>query len=57
MMKFIKRFYLSVILFFLYVPIVVLIVQSFNAGKSRLVTEQLRECGIHLGYDRIFPFV
>ena len=35
MMKFIKRFYLSVILFFLYVPIVVLIVQSFNAGKSR----------------------
>lgn len=35
MMKFIKRFYLSVILFFLYVPIIVLIVQSFNAGKSR----------------------
>ncbi|MBQ2978327.1 MAG: ABC transporter permease [Clostridia bacterium] len=35
MMKFIKRFYLSLILFFLYVPIVVLIVQSFNAGKSR----------------------
>ena len=35
MMKFIKRFYLGIILFFLYVPIVVLIVQSFNAGKSR----------------------
>ena len=35
MMKFIKRFYLAIILFFLYVPIVVLIVQSFNAGKSR----------------------
>ncbi|MBE5783925.1 MAG: ABC transporter permease [Clostridiales bacterium] len=35
MMKFIKRFYLGLILFFLYVPIVVLIVQSFNAGKSR----------------------
>ena len=34
-MKFIKRFYLSIILLFLYVPIVVLIVQSFNAGKSR----------------------
>lgn len=35
MMKFLKRFYLGLILFFLYVPIVVLIVQSFNAGKSR----------------------
>ena len=35
MMKFIKRFYLGLILFFLYVPIVVLIVQSFNAGESR----------------------
>ena len=35
MMKLIKRFYLGLILFFLYVPIVVLIVQSFNAGKSR----------------------
>lgn len=33
--KFIKRFYLAFILFFLYVPIIVLIVQSFNAGKSR----------------------
>ena len=35
MMKFIKRFYLFIILLFLDVPIVVLIVQSFNAGKSR----------------------
>ena len=35
MMKLIKRFYLGLILAFLYIPIVVLIVQSFNAGKSR----------------------
>lgn len=35
MMKFVKRFYLGLILAFLYIPIVVLIVQSFNAGKSR----------------------
>ena len=35
MMKVIKRFYLALVLDFLYVPIVVLIVQSFNAGKSR----------------------
>lgn len=35
MMKFIKRFYIGIILFFLYIPIVVLIAQSFNAGKSR----------------------
>ena len=35
MKKFFKRFYLGVILVFLYVPIVVMIVQSFNAGKSR----------------------
>ena len=35
MSKIIKRVYLSLILFFLYVPIVVLIVFSFNAGKSR----------------------
>ena len=34
MMKFVKRFYLGLILAFLYIPIVVLIVQSFNAGKS-----------------------
>ena len=35
MMKFLKRFYLAIILVFLYVPIIVLIIQSFNAGKSR----------------------
>ncbi len=35
MTKLIKRFYISLILAFLYIPIVVLIVQSFNAGKSR----------------------
>ena len=35
MMKFLKRFYLGLVLAFLYIPIVVLIVQSFNAGKSR----------------------
>ena len=35
MKKFFKRFYLALILVFLYVPIVVLILQSFNAGKSR----------------------
>ena len=35
MMKFIKRCYLGLVLAFLYVPIIVLIVQSFNAGKSR----------------------
>lgn len=33
--KFLKKFYLGLILVFLYVPIAVLIVQSFNAGKSR----------------------
>ncbi|MCH5287898.1 MAG: ABC transporter permease [Christensenellaceae bacterium] len=35
MKKFLKRFYLGIILIFLYVPIVVLIIQSFNAGRSR----------------------
>ena len=35
MMKVIKRCYLGLVLAFLYVPIIVLIVQSFNAGKSR----------------------
>ena len=35
MKKFLKRFYLGIILIFLYVPIIVLIIQSFNAGKSR----------------------
>ena len=34
-MKLFKRLYLGLILFFLYIPIIVLIVQSFNAGKSR----------------------
>ncbi len=33
--QFFKRFYLGLVLFFLYIPIVVLIIQSFNAGKSR----------------------
>ena len=35
MKKFLKRFYLGIILIFLYVPIIVLIIQSFNAGRSR----------------------
>ncbi|MBE5804171.1 MAG: ABC transporter permease [Clostridiales bacterium] len=35
MIKFLKKFYLGIILVFLYIPIVVLIIQSFNAGKSR----------------------
>ncbi len=35
MTKFIKRGYLVLVLLFLYVPIVVLILQSFNAGVSR----------------------
>ena len=35
MMKLLKRCYLGIVLVFLYVPILVLIVQSFNAGKSR----------------------
>ena len=35
MMKWLKRCYLGLVLVFLYVPILVLIVQSFNAGKSR----------------------
>ena len=34
-MKALKRIYLGLILAFLYIPIVVLIVQSFNAGESR----------------------
>lgn len=34
-MKVLKRIYLFLVLAFLYLPIVVLIVQSFNAGKSR----------------------
>ena len=35
MSKFFKKSYLTIILWFLYLPIVVLIFQSFNAGKSR----------------------
>ncbi|MDO4484767.1 MAG: ABC transporter permease [Clostridia bacterium] len=35
MKNFFKKFYLVLVLIFLYVPIVVLICQSFNAGKSR----------------------
>ncbi len=34
-MKFMKRAYMGLILFFLYVPIIILIVLSFNANKSR----------------------
>jgi len=33
--RFIKQVYLSLILLFLYIPIIVLIFQSFNSGKSR----------------------
>lgn len=35
MKTFLKKCYLGIVLVFLYVPIVVLIIQSFNAGKSR----------------------
>ena len=35
MKRFIKRAYLSLILLFLYIPIIILILQSFNAGRSR----------------------
>ncbi len=35
MTKFLKRFYLVIVLLFLYLPIAVLIIQSFNAGVSR----------------------
>ena len=35
MIKWLKKCYLGLVLVFLYVPILVLIVQSFNAGKSR----------------------
>ena len=35
MKRFIKKFYLALVLLFLYLPIAVLILQSFNAGKSR----------------------
>lgn len=32
---FFKKFYLSLVMLFLYIPIAVMLVQSFNAGKSR----------------------
>ncbi|HIU19194.1 MAG TPA: ABC transporter permease [Candidatus Limiplasma stercoravium] len=35
MMKWLKKSYLALVLLFLYLPITVLVVQSFNAGKSR----------------------
>ncbi len=35
MTRFLKRFYMSLIMLFLYAPIVLLIIFSFNAGKSR----------------------
>ncbi len=35
MRRFVKKFYLALMLLFLYTPIAVLIFQSFNAGKSR----------------------
>ena len=35
MMKLLKKCYLGLIMVFLYIPIVVLIIQSFNAGESR----------------------
>jgi len=35
MTRFLKRGYLALVLLFLYVPIVVLVIQSFNAGISR----------------------
>ena len=41
MKQFLKKSYLAIILIFLYVPILVLIVQSFNAGKSRAKWEGL----------------
>ena len=41
MKQFLKKSYLAIVLIFLYVPILVLIVQSFNAGKSRAKWEGL----------------
>ncbi len=35
MMRFLKRSYMALIMLFLYAPIVLLIIYSFNAGKSR----------------------
>ena len=34
-MKFLKRTYLALVLLFLYVPILIMIIFSFNGGKSR----------------------
>ena len=44
MSKFFKRFYLGIVLVFLYVPILVLIIQSFNGGKSRAKCAGMRSC-------------
>lgn len=41
MRRFFKRSYLTLMLLFLYIPIIVLVVQSFNAGKSRAKWEGL----------------
>jgi spermidine/putrescine transport system permease protein len=48
--KFLKRGYLTLVLLFLYVPIIVLIVQSFNAGVSRAKWEGF---SLHW-YERLF---
>ena len=55
MMKFLKKFYLGIMMVFLYIPIVVLIVQSFNAGESRAKWEgfSLRWYGELLQDERI----
>lgn len=50
MSKFFKRGYLTLVLLFLYVPIIVLIVQSFNAGVSRAKWEGF---SLHW-YERLF---
>ena len=50
MSKFLKRGYLTLVLLFLYVPIIVLIVQSFNAGVSRAKWEGF---SLHW-YERLF---
>ena len=36
-MRFLKRFYVALVMLFLYLPIGVLILYSFNASKSRSV--------------------
>lgn len=35
MVKFLRKFYMSLIFIFLYAPIIVLIIYSFNESKSR----------------------